>query len=320
MNANKKLPLSVIYDITKQCPWNCPICCMGALPNPQARNNELTLSEKLSLMEQLALVANERDVHIDFSGGEIFTNLENVLVLEYAASLLGREKVGVSSSGFRIDDALAKRLSHCISECEMTMDHVPGKAYPFRPKGYHLAAANALPHLQKYGITTGIQTVLANANCEEDHLRSLYQWLCDHQVNNWSLLRFYPSGRGQDYKDQCISEETEAYAVHMIQQMDRENLSPAKPKIDFHYTIKGHAKYSQVCRCVRKSIGILPDGRVTSCFWAVDADMNILDDKFYLGSVKELPLTQLLSGPNATYWMSCEHSCEIAHQDNASAA
>lgn len=320
MKNPKKLPLSVIFDTTKQCPWNCRFCCMAAQPGPQAGCNELTLPEKLNLMEQLAHVADERDVHIDFSGGEIFTDLENVLVLERAASLLGREKVGVSSSGYRIDDALAERLSHCIFECEMTMDHVPGEAYPLRPKGYHLAAANALPHLQKYGIATGIQTVLANANCDESHLRPLYQWLCEHHVDYWSLLRFYPSGRGQNYEDQCISEETEARTVRMIQQMDLENPAPAKPKIDFHYTMKGHPKYSQVCRCVRKSIGILPDGRVTSCFWAVDADMNILDDKFYLGSVKELPLAQLLSGPKAAYWMSCEHGCEIAHQDNANAA
>lgn len=319
-NQIDKRSLSVIYDITRRCIWDCAICCMGALSAPQAGDGELTLLQKLDLIEQMAGL-EEREVRLDVSGGDPLVNAEEtILVLEHAASLLGRERVGISTSGFGVDDVMAKRLSRCVAECEMTMDCVPGEKYPLRPLGYALAAAKALPHLQKYGIRTGIQTVLAKANCDERHLRSMYKWLCEHHVKIWSILRFYPSGRGRNYADQCISEQEEACAVRMIRQMDRENSSPDKPVIDFHYTMKGHSKYSQVCRCVRDSIGILPDGRVTGCFWAVDADMKIADDKFYLGSVKETPLAQLLSAPKAAYWSSCEHSCEMEHPQKTSAA
>ncbi len=315
----EKMPLSIIYDVTKQCPWNCAICCMGASPKPEECANELSHSQKLNLMEQIAAVAQEREVRIDFSGGEVFTDLRNVEVLEYAAKLLGREKVGVSSSGYKIGDTLAGRLSKCISDCEMTMDSVPGTSYSLRPKGYAEAAAQALPFLQEYGIQTGIQTVLAKENCKEGTLRALYTWLCEHRVDNWSLLRFYPSGRGAAYAGQCITEEEEAWAVRLIQQMDWENASEVKPEIDFHYTMKGHPKHSQVCRCVRKSIGILPDGRVTSCFWAIDGEMRIADGKFALGSVLEKPLQELLSGEKAAYWMACEHSCELSKPEGKAA-
>ena len=45
--------LSVIYDVTALCPWNCPICCMGASSDRSCLCNELTLEEKLSVVRQV---------------------------------------------------------------------------------------------------------------------------------------------------------------------------------------------------------------------------------------------------------------------------
>lgn len=309
MKTNSKL--SVIYDITKKCPWNCSICCMGAVSGCEALEGELSLERKLSLMDDLKEVNKSRDVYIDFSGGEIFTNMENVCVIEKAAALLGKEKVGISTSGFMMSDYLAKRLSNCICGCEMTMDVVPGQEYSLRPIGYSVAAANALPYLQKYGIQVGIQTVLARSNCNERNLKDLYEYLCKAGVDNWSLLKFYPSGRGANYKQEVLTEGEEAWAVSFITELDAANACKQKPTIDFHYTMKGHSKYSRECRCVRKSIGIMPDGSVTSCFWAIDAFTDIIDSKYLLGSVKRDTLGAILQGNKAAYWMKCVHECEL---------
>ena len=204
--------------------------------------DELTLGEKKRIVEKIAEAKKMRQVRIDFSGGEIFTNLDNVEVIEYAAELLGRENIGISSSGYRIGDDMARRLAGCISDCEMTMDTVPGSKYALRPEGYSLAAAKAVPFLKKYGIATGIQTVLAHSNCNEENLRSLYDWLCRHGVDCWSILRFYPSGRGAAYPQERISQEEEAWAVRFITEMGEANPDNSKPAIDFHYTMKGHKK------------------------------------------------------------------------------
>ena len=45
--------LSVIYDVTALCPWNCPICCMGASSDRSCLCNELSLEEKLSVVRQV---------------------------------------------------------------------------------------------------------------------------------------------------------------------------------------------------------------------------------------------------------------------------
>lgn len=301
--------LSIVYDMTRRCPWRCSICCMGAEPGPEALEGELPQSRKLSIIDEAA--ALERNVRIDFSGGEIFTDVSNLDVIEHAAAVLGRERVGISCSGYRIDDEAARRLSRAVSECEMTMDVPPGDRYALRPSGYALAAANALPYLQRYGITTGIQTVLARSNTNADVLTRLYRWLCQHQVDNWSLLRFFPQGRGANFGDECLSDQEGQWAVSFIQGLSNANPSSRKPKVDFHYTLKGHAKYTCECRCVRKSIGIMPDGRVTACFWAVNANTGIIDPKYLLGSLRENTLGEILSGERALYWSDQIHCCEL---------
>ena len=303
--------LSVVYDMTRKCPWNCKICCMGAVSGCEAMDEELVLERKLSLMDDLAEVNQTREIHIDFSGGEIFTNMDNLLVVEKAASLLGKERIGISSSGFMMSDCLAERLSLCTDDFEMTMDVLPGRRYTLRPMGYAIAAAQALPFLQKHGIKTGIQTVLAHSNCKEENLRELYEYLCSVGVDNWSLLKFYPSGRGAGYKREVLTPEEEAWAVDFICRLDAANDAEKKPTIDFHYTMKGHKKYSAECRCVRKSIGIMPNGAVTSCFWAVDASTGIIDSKYLLGSVTSNTIGEILAGEKAAYWTSCVHTCEF---------
>lgn len=303
--------LSIVYDVTRQCPWNCAICCMGAEMKKNECVRELSFEEKMDVVEKIAEVKHIRNVRVDFSGGEIFTDMRNVEVIEHAAEILGCENIGISSSGYMIDDKLARRLSKCICECEMTMDVAPGQSYSLRPRGYALAAAKAVPFLKKYGITTGIQTVLAQSNCQEKILRDIYSWICNEGVECWSLLKFYPSGRGADYPEEQLNEEMEAWVVGIIQEMHRRNTAKHKPKIDFHYTMKGHEKYSDECRCVKKSIGIMPDGEVTACFWAVDSNTGIIAPKFRLGNLKEQTLTDIILGEKAEYWMNCRHCCEL---------
>ena len=303
--------LHIIYDVTWRCPWKCPICCMDAQSDRGVLKDELPFARKLALMDELAEVNENRDVYIDFSGGEIFTNPEeNLKVMERAACILGRDKIGVSCSGFALDDQLAEQLAHVASECEMTMDTPPGAPYAFRPMGYALAAAHAVEPLQHYGIRVGIQTVLAASNCTEDNLSAVYSWLCEHNVDNWSLLRFYPSGRGAKYPEQRLSAERECWAVQFIQSLDRQNHAPRKPVVDFHYTIKGHSKYSCECRCVRRSIGILPNGDVTACFWAVGENHVVLPE-YLLGSLRKDTLPQILAGDAARYWDSTIHYCGL---------
>ncbi len=68
--------LSIIYDVTALCPWNCAICCMGATSDKSCRNNELTQEQKLNVAHQVReLQENGYEVRMDLSGGELFTDI-----------------------------------------------------------------------------------------------------------------------------------------------------------------------------------------------------------------------------------------------------
>ena len=308
-----KKKLSIIYDVTALCPWNCPICCMGASSDRSCLCNELTLEEKLSVVRQVReLSENGYDVRVDLSGGELFTNIpDHKTLLKAFSDALGRERVGVSCSGYGIDKQLAKFLADTVHDVEMTMDVVPGRQYFLRTYGYSLAAANAVHLLKAAGCDVGLQTVASRYNGSYADALAVFAWASASRVDNWSILRFFPSGRGAAFPNAAMTDEECTGYVRMVQDIAAQYPVGYKPKIDFHYLMPGHSKYSSVCRCVRHSIGILPNGDVVACFWALNTNTGAIDSKFLLGNVKEQSLLEILSGERAKYWSDCEHCCEL---------
>ena len=308
--------LKIIYDATKFCKWNCPICCMGASPDEKCRADELSLSQKLDLAEQIKDLKNhDYDVSVDVSGGEIF-NSES-LIEEHKKLLLklneavGKENLGVSCSGANMSEELAGFLAGTVSDVEMTMDVVPYRSYVLRPVGYSVAAAKAVVRLKAAGCKVGLQTVVSTYNLRYEDALAVFAWAAANGVDNWSLLRFFPSGRGESFPEAAMTDEQCLEYVRMVQKMIAAFPVDHKPEVDFHYTMPGHKKYSDVCRCVRHSVGILPNGDVTACFWAVDNSTGVVDPKFYLGNVKSSSLSEILDSPNAHFWSDCEHCCEL---------
>ncbi len=302
--------MSVIWDVTRWCPWDCQICCMGAVSDPMCKLQELSLEEKEEVLEQLAELKAEREVRLDMSGGEIMMDKAHLKLIQRAAELLGSEKIGISTSGINIDTATAEILAKCTHDVELTLDCLPGKAYELRKDGYHKNAAIAIDILKKAGVHVGVQTVLCKKNNTQEEMEKLLRWLCLHDVDEWSILRFFPVGRGADYEQEQLSEEECGRAVEMIRSIHK--VFPGKkPALDFHYLMPGHEKSTSQCRCVKKSIGILPDGTVTACFWALDRNMAVREDKYRLGNIVDKPLQDILQNDKSKYWLCREHCCEL---------
>ena len=308
--------LSIIYDVTALCPWNCAICCMGATSDKSCRSNELTQAQKLDVAHQVQeLQENGYDVRMDLSGGELFNDKDAIAdhtkLLTKLSGVLGKEKLGVSCSGVNIDKDLADFLGKTVHDVEMTMDVVPHHPYKLRPDAYSVAAAKTVALLKEAGCEVGLQTVASTYNSSYVDALAVFAWACANGVDNWSILRFFSSGRGAAYPEVAMTDaQCEAY-VHMVQEMVASLPVGHKPEVDFHYLMPGHKKYTSVCRCVRHSIGILPNGDVVACFWALDSSTGAVDPKFLLGNVKDNSLLEILTGEKARYWSDCEHCCEL---------
>lgn len=311
-----KEKISIIWDVTRRCVWNCKICCASAIYyksdkqintecNPDfSFDGELNLKQKKRIIDMLV----PGKCRIDFSGGEVLLDASNLKLIEYAAEKLGKDSIGISTSGVFLDNVALEVLSKSVKDVELTLDCIPLTSYNLRPTAYHSYIMYAVKRLKEYNISVGVQTVLTKKNMSEHVLKDLYKCICENDIDTWSILRFFPVGRGAQYPDNCISHEECKKTVEYIKNLTKEN---KKLDVDFHYLLPNHAKHTHECRCVKRSIGILPNGKVIACFWALNDNMDLLDEKFLLGKLPEQSIKQILEGKKAIFWKKQQHTCSI---------
>jgi len=277
----------------------------------------MTLVQKLDVADKLGDI----DCRVDLSGGEVMVNPQELFaVLERLSQKLGKERVGVSCSGWGIDEAAAARLAALVGDVEMTMDAHPDYEFSHRPNGYHQTAAEAAILLKRHGVKVGIQTVITREHLKNvTTLVNLYGWLCDNGVDEWSILKFYPSGRGADFPQLALSDDENKRVVSYVRSMDMFRGDFAKPQLDIHYLMPGTPKNTE-CRCVRKSVGILPDGTVTACFWGLSKGNRLSESQFYLGDARVETMQAILNGEKARYWCHREGGCALIPAATAAVA
>ena len=311
MSTEKKLTdssrtntLSVIWNVTNKCPWQCKFCIMDA--GMDCSKKELVMKEKLKICENIDI----KNVRIDFSGGEFMLEKDNHFkLIKVMSQKFGKANIGISTSGYGIGENEAEFLASKVSDVEMTMDAVPGVKYPYRQDEYHRMAGQAVKVLKKHGICVGLQTVLTKEHLRnESLLENLLQWMTDNHVDKWSLIRYFSYGRGHRFQNLEMSEEENCQVVSFVKELCNKDRNA--PELDIHYLLPGSLKDGS-CRCVKKSVGILPDGSVTSCFWGLNENGSIKDDRFYLGNLLEKPLSEILQSENAKYWNGYCGDCPI---------
>ncbi|MDR1493285.1 MAG: radical SAM protein [Planctomycetaceae bacterium] len=185
--------------------------------SPQTCRSEMTFEQKLQVADYLKAVAdtsNGVNCRVDISGGEPMMNVkDHILLIERLSQNLGQDKVGLSCSGAEIAKEVAEKLAVLVSDVEMTMDTAPDTQFhdfPFRPKNYHKTAGESAKLLKQYGVAVGLQTVLTRHHRNPDILENLFDYLYENRIDNWSILKFFPAGRGKLYPyleltdDECV--------------------------------------------------------------------------------------------------------------------
>lgn len=305
--------LSIIYNMTSACPWNCSICCMSAGKCKDV--DELTLEQKNEVVDMIIRLSKVRDVRCDISGGELLTDIHHLELLEKLSKGIGKEKVGISISGAYLTDKIAESLARIVSDVELTLDCIPDIQYPLRPSGYHKVAADAALLLKQYGIRVGIQTVLTKDNCNLEMMETQLEWMSKNDIDNWSFIKFFPVGKGENYPEKGISHSQWLWYQENLEK--RVHLWGTKaPELDYHYLMPNHQKSSRECRCVKRSIGILPNGMVTSCFWGLNSKRQPLNPRFVLGWIPGEYLEDILNSDRAKYWETQKHKCCLFEEES----
>jgi MoaA/NifB/PqqE/SkfB family radical SAM enzyme len=294
--------MDVIWNLTRACPWDCAICCVSGFhvcntteyiiqSSQKERGKELTLAEKLMVLKILA----ERDFEIDFSGGDPLYYDEDFQVVEQATRWLPSRKIGVSMTGSKITDAKIEFLKK-VGIVEFTLDNLSEIKNPFRPRGYNLASMVAMKKCVGAGIKTRAVTVFYPTTMTEKNLESVYRWLCENGISEWELLRFYPVGRAAKFAELTPSNSEYLKAMEFLRGLH------GFTKIFFQHSLRileGIVK----CPAAVDSIGILPDGQVIVCAWAIDKNCEPFKG-FRLGKLPEDNLDEILENT----WRLLEYS------------
>lgn len=276
--------IEVIWNLTQECPWSCNICAVSARPiGSFSRSScELSLDEKKKVLKQLAKGTFE----IDFSGGDPLYREEDLLIVKEATRSFPKDALGVSITGARFDE---RKLEVCkmIGIVEFTLDTLPGIDNTARPPGYTEASARSIQKCVDVGIKTRAVTPLFPLTMRRENLETIYNFLCEHGCSEWELLRFYPVGRGKDFLKNIPTDD------EYKQVMDFVDSFQGFTKVIFQHSLK-LLRSEDKCPAVWKSIGILPNGSVTACAWAINKRMNPISGMFFLGKVPEEDLEEII--------------------------
>lgn len=275
---------TAVWEITLKCNINCLHC--GSSADIHSRPKELTTSEALDLIEQLADLGCKRVV---LSGGEPF------LRKDWATLALRIRDLGMNvsfiSNGYVVDDDIIDLL--CAIEpvgisfsldggCAETHDYIRGK------KGCFDRCINALRKTSERGLYSSAVTSVHKKNIVE--LPQILQLLIDNGVCAWQVQTATPQGR---MPQELALNEDEYYQLaefiadnkeknkHLIRILEADCIgyySELSPRL--------HCKVWRGCQAGLMVIGIESDGAIKGC-------LSLHGDDYIEGRIRERSLSDI---------------------------
>lgn len=279
-----------IWNLTNKCPWNCKFCCISAkqvAPASRKIGSEILITDELDLESKMAILCQliENGIKIDFSGGDPLCFEDDYSVIGKATESLPKTMMNVSTTGASFDERKLSMLTR-VGKVELTLDNLDSTNNPYRPKGYNASSMRALKKLVSAGVRCSAVIILYPPTMMRSNLASIHGWLCENGIPQWDVLKFSAVGRGTEYEDLISSNEEYLETMRFIEDIG------GPIRIAFQHPLR-MLEGKGFCRAVHESIGIMPDGTVMSCAWALDQDGQPLDG-FCLGKLPEDNLGDIL--------------------------
>jgi len=273
-----------IWNLTNVCPWSCSFCCMSAVSAKSKKSNinVLTFEEKMQILHILV----DNGVKIDFSGGDPLYYPDDFSVIESATKILPPEMIDVSMTGVDFNSsklALVKK----VGKVEISIDNPPSTINEYRPKGFNSSAISVLDKLVRAGIFCSGVITLYPVTATKNNLLALYSLLCETKVPKWNILRYYLVGKGASLENELYMRDDD-----LLSAMDFLDSLSGFTEIAFQHSLRVlRGEYK--CHAGNKAIGILPNGVVVACGWALDSNSRPLPG-FELGKLPEDNFTAIL--------------------------
>ena len=320
--------VDIIYNTTLVCPWDCDICCVDAvhvkkdgknvvlkshgltekeiLERPDKKTSvydvaaqyrqkmglELCLARKKTVIDHLAGF----DAKVDISGGDALSVTENMELLKYASSKLGRSNVTLTVTGAGSSRHPAQSIAPHVGEFNFTFDAERLDDVALRPDGYASGNLKKATKFAELGIPTRAEVPLTKAILNQDHLHRLYMTLNQAGIGKLLLMRLFPVGRGSLHQDDVPSVQEYRLAIDCLEGLGRIH---GRPVIKLQCALKHldnrlASDGGNPCDLVRESYGLMADGTLLASPWAINRYGRPLSEEWVLGNLAESSLHEIL--------------------------
>jgi len=194
-----RAPISVVWSLSYRCNLRCAHCYQNA---SQPSSDELTLSEQLSVVDQLARAGVSMVV---LSGGEPLTN-PNLRALIERIRMHGMA-ISIDSNGVLVNREVAEYMKRAgVASIELSLDGADPQSHDsFRGlNGAFNKTLAAVELCSEAGIFTTVATTATKLNYTKK--RELISIARSHGADRVVFFDLVPAGRGKDVQNLRLSE------------------------------------------------------------------------------------------------------------------
>lgn len=279
-------PLFIVWNITNLCNLKCKHCYQDA--EHKALPDELTLTEKLKLIDQ---IAEQYVPMIAFAGGEPTISPDLIPVLKHC------HKYGIHTTiathGGTMTPHLAGQLAECgVKYVEISLDSVlPARHDEFRgqPGMWHRTVKGMRNVVKQEGLRLGVAMCVHQGNFDE--VEDMLQFCCDIGAGVFAHFNFIPVGRGLQMVDGDLNPRQREWLLRTLNQwMQSGKIGVISTAPQFGRVCVAHAptegktaashagsgggekarviaKYLGGCGAGRDYVAIEPNGNITPCVY-----------------------------------------------------
>ena len=304
--------LHIIWNITKECPYNCAICATSDGTRP-----ELSTEDKLKVLNSI-VSAKGKISTLDFAGGDPMYKSEIRTLIVQAINSLGDDHISITTTGRGIqaaDNISEDEISKLLRKCEITIDASHenlaqlSQETPFSRNSPEYCSHN-LNQIQD--VAENLKMLVINIPLLDDDLSDeeidvliaklskLKKDYPEIQIEA-QIIRLMPVGAFNDHYTDI--EKYKAYNPVKIAKKIYTHIESLGISCRYHCSLRVLPELNTGetrCHMLNKKIGIDCAGNVFACTWGAylrsPTSSDITQNPFYLGNLVSSSLKDILRG------------------------
>lgn len=204
-------PLSLCWQITKRCNYNCPFCLSG-----QQNSFELPIEKMKQIVDMLA---EANVVRIDFTGGEPLLRQDFCEILKYASDK-GIETL-VTSNGSIYKDEIAETLLETNTLLLISIDGDKEIHDKSRGEGAYDRAVETVKKYRDKGVPIRINYLIRKDNL--DKISYIYNLVKELNVERLFYIFIAPQGRAYENDELLLTDEERKTYLNYIKDLKKQS-------------------------------------------------------------------------------------------------